>query len=246
MFIVGVGVNDKLNGKKTLAHLNYQAIHRMWHPTKNQGKLPADFTHASIKRVWLRCPGCNHGCGRHHESEARLHSLTRNGGHVVCHYCESEAGSFCECRSVESDPRLSKEWHSGNPPSREVAKSSHKSFLWVCLEGHLPYMATCNNRSNLNTGCPVCGVNKSRTTRHPVVSVGRPVLAREWDCERNAKSPREVTLGSHYMASWVCSSNPEHPPWQTVVQSRALRGSGCPACVSQNRFKPKFFGPTCG
>jgi len=237
--VAGVGFNDK--GKKTLAHPEYHMIQSMWHPTLNLGKLPADFNHKSHQRVWLCCPGCIHECGRRHEWEARGNLLTQKG-HIVCPYCACGYGGFCECRSVESDPRLLREWHPSNPPANKVSKCSQKKVLWLCLEGHPPYKATCNKRCNHNSGCPVCGIEKCRTPHHPLVSVGRPDLAKEWDHKRNTKLPSQVTLGSRYKAFWACSSNPAHPPWQVAVQSRALRGTGCPACMTMNRFKPRKFG----
>jgi len=238
-FVAGIGFNEEV--KKTLAHLDYHVKQGMWHPTKNQGKLPADFTHGSHQRVLLCCPGCIHECGRHHEWEAKINNLTRYGGQIICPCCNSGSGGFCECRSVGSDPRLFKEWHPSNPPASQVSKSSHKRCLWVCPQGHPPYKVSCYSRCTLNSGCPLCGNIKKWTTRHPVVSVGRLDLAGQWDHERNTKLPSEVTLGSTYMAWWVCPSYPEHPPWQSMVQNRALKGNGCPACV--NRFKPRKFGP---
>jgi hypothetical protein len=203
--------------------------------------VPADFPHKSHRRVWLRCPGCIHECGRHHEWDARIHDLTRHGVRLVCPYCASGSGGFCSCRSVENDPRLSKEWHRSNPPANLVAKSSsHKKYVWVCLEGHPPYKASCDQRCTQNTGCPVCGVEKRIS--HSVVSVGRPDLAEEWDLQRNSKLANKVTLGSHFKAWWVCSSHPEHPGWQASVQDRALKGNGCPACKTMNRCKPRQFG----
>jgi hypothetical protein len=113
--VTGAGFNDK--GKKTLAHPEYQLIQGLWHPTRNLGKAPGDFTYKSSKRVWLRCPGCIHECGRQHEWEARVDKLTRHEGRVVCPYCNSMAGKFCPCRSMANHPRLSKEWHPSNPPA---------------------------------------------------------------------------------------------------------------------------------
>jgi hypothetical protein len=191
--------------------------------------------------VWLRCPGCIHECGRHHEWEAQIFHLTAYGDRTVCPYCISKNNKFCPCRSVGSDPRLSKEWHHSNPPASEVAKCSGKQVFWICSEGHPPYKASCNSRCTRNTGCPACGLKK---TRHPVLSVGRPDLAKEWDRNRNSKLASEVTLGSNVKAWWVCSSNPEHPGWQTGVHNRALAGNGCPVCACQasNRFKRRQFG----
>jgi hypothetical protein len=148
-------------------------------------KIPAEFTYKSNHRVWLRCPGNINECGRQHEWEARIYSLTYKGGEKVCTYCYCGHGGFCPCRSVENDPRLSKEWHPSNLPANQVFKSSGEKVVWLCPEGHPPYKASCNKRS-YNTGCPVCGAEKRRTTRHPVVSVGRPDLAKEWDFERNS------------------------------------------------------------
>jgi len=165
-------------------------------------------------------------------------------GYLVCPSCDSRGGSFCECQSVANDPSLSREWHLDNPSARGVAKSSRGRYLWLCPNGHPPYTTSCNNRCSQNHGCPICGDEKKGSTRHPLISVGRPDLAKEWDTRRNTRSPIEVTLGSRYVASWICSRNPEHPPWQTSVQTRALRGCGCPACIPQNRFKARTFGPS--
>jgi hypothetical protein len=131
-------------GQKTLAHQDYRLIRSMWHPTRNQGKAPVDFAHKSNQKVWLRCPGCLHGCGRIHEWEAR--PSTSDGGHVVCPYCRSGNFGFCECHSVAQDPRLFKEWYSSNLPASKVVKRSKKKYLWQCSEGRPPYIATCSDR----------------------------------------------------------------------------------------------------
>jgi len=243
LLIAGVGFNEQ--GRKTLAHPDYPVIQGMWHPTLNLGKLPADFTFKSNRKVWLRCPGCIHGCGRHHQWEAMVFSLTTNGGNMVCPSCESRGrgGRFCECQSVAGDSRLFKDWHPSNPHANQVAKKSNTKYLWKCPEGHPPYTASCHNRCQNNTSCPECGVGLRQVTHHPVVSVGRPDLAGEWDPKRNTKLPNEVTLGSRYRAWWVCRNKPEHSPWEAIVYSRALFGTGCPACRTINRFKPRQFGP---
>jgi hypothetical protein len=72
--------------------------------------------------------------------------------------------------------------------------------------------------------------------------VGRPDLAREWDSRGNSKPPGDVTLGSRYVASWVCREDPQHPTWRCSVQNRALRGNGCPACQSLNRLRGRTVG----
>ena len=213
----------------------------MWHRKLNQGKQPADFTHGSEKKVRLRCRGCRHGCGRQHEWEARVKKLTRNKGRIVCPFCESKR-RFCECQSVAANERLLAEWHPDNPPATQVAKASRRKYLWKCPNGHAPYMASCSNRYTQNTGCPVCADARLADTKHPLLSVGRPDLAKEWDVKNKDRSPNEFTLGSHYKAWWRCRDNPQHLPWHAVVKDRALKGSGCPSCTYTNRFKERIFG----
>jgi len=42
--------------------------------------------------------------------------------------------------------------------------------LWLCLKGHPPFKVRCDSRSSRNTGCPGCGAEGSRMTRHPPLS----------------------------------------------------------------------------
>jgi hypothetical protein len=240
----GAGFNNQ--GRKTLAHPEYHLIQSWWHPTNNLGKLPGDFTHGTRSFIWMRCRGCKYKCGTHHEWMVKVKDLisnvSRRGGYIVCPSCESKGG-FCECQSVANHPKLFREWHPDNPPAREVAKNSDGQYLWLCLadRGHPFYEACCFGRSMSNSGCPGCGREGSRTTGYPVVSRGRPDLAAEWDPTRNNKLPSQVTLGNHYRAWWVCSSNTMHDPWQAMVYSRALRGTGCPAC-ERSTTSPRSFG----
>jgi hypothetical protein len=231
-----VGDNSNEMDGKTLAHPVYHRIHSMWDRQANGGKLPADFTHGSRQKVHLQCSGCKHGCGRQHKWEARVNALTRRHSRTSCPLCHGGTGGFCACQSVANVPRLLGEWHPSNPPPETVAKSSHTKRLWVCLEGrgHPPDSTSCASRSTNNSGCPICGKERCKTPHHPLVSVGRPDLARDWHSTLNTKLPSDVTLGSRYRAWWNCSSNP-HKPWPATVFNRALLGCGCPACAPVNR-----------
>jgi hypothetical protein len=147
-----VGFNAQ--GKKTLAHSDYHLIQSMWHPTKNEGKVPADFTHGSGQKIWLQCPGCIHKCGRIHEWKAEVSDLSRSESISLCAKCLSRSG-VCPCRSVANHPILSKEWHPDNPPAIDVSFNSSVKYLWICRAGHLPFKARCSDRCCTNTGCPL-------------------------------------------------------------------------------------------
>ncbi len=61
----------RVEGQSTLA--DYPSIVQWWHPTKNGGKLPSDYTHASNQRIWLQCPGCP-DCGKVLRSPCLIHN----------------------------------------------------------------------------------------------------------------------------------------------------------------------------
>ena len=57
-----------------------------------------------------------------------------------------------------------------------------------------------------------------------------PVLAAQWDTERNGTlTPQQVTLTSNRKAWWICEKGHS---FQAVIASRA-NGSGCPYCTNK-------------
>jgi hypothetical protein len=131
--------------------------------------------------------------------EAVVAGLTQRGCHIVCPFCDSRVTSFCECRSVAVDPRLSREWHPSNPPATQVATANNKIYTQESNKCHPPCQARCRHRSTGNTGFPECWALRRGTTHkpssHPMLSAGRQDLVGEWDPTRNETSPSEVTLG---------------------------------------------------
>jgi hypothetical protein len=76
-----------------------------------------------------------------------------------------------------------------------------------------------------------------------VASFERPDLAGEWGLERNGEMSSEVTLGSRYMAQWICRKDSGHVFWRFPMQRRALCGCGCPACASRlTNSNPELLG----
>ena len=94
---------------------------------------------------------------------------------------------------------------------------------WKCQEGH-NYKAQIVERRR-GKGCPFCsgrrvlpGFNDLATTN--------PGLAKEafnWN-------PQDYSAGSDVKVNWKC---PEGHIFESVIHSRALRGSGCPYCTGR-------------
>jgi hypothetical protein len=60
------------------------------------------------------------------------------------------------------------------------------------------------------------------------LAVINPVLAKEWDYERNTLIPEKIAARSCQKVHWVCSKNPAHR-WQAKVVDR-VNDHGCPVC----------------
>ena len=90
----------------------------------------------------------------------------------------------------------------------------------------------------------VDGLHPQRGNRLPLYCTGRkvtpkqgglmkqfPLLAAEWDVEKNAPlTPQDVTTGSHKLIWWRC---PRGHSYRSAVKTRA-QGSGCPYCAGKN------------
>jgi G:T-mismatch repair DNA endonuclease (very short patch repair protein) len=120
-------------------------------------------------------------------------------------------------------PNLASEWSSANDDDvSRIGERHTDAALWICAAGHGDYLRTVAQRLR-GRCCPACA------------SLGcqRPDLASEWSAQ-NSLSAFEVTVKNGYLAEWVCSRTPAHPPWKAKVADRS-NGSGCPACVLHNR-----------
>jgi hypothetical protein len=85
-----------------------------------------------------------------------------------------------------------------------------------------------------NSGCPQCAIKANgkksqerNLTPDYNLKILRPLLAEEWDYEKNNKSPEKVLPYSNLYAFWVCSICGYK--WMALVSSR-FAGNGCPAC----------------
>ena len=80
------------------------------------------------------------------------------------------------------------------------------------------------------TGCPYCTGRKVTPKQGGLVKQF-PLLAAEWDIERNAPlTPRDVTPSSHKLIWWRC---PKGHSWRAAVYSRTTLGTGCPVCTGR-------------
>ena len=197
------------------------ALLQEWHPTKNLPLTPRDVTCGSARKIWWRCE-------KGHEWEAKIWSRTSSKG---CPYCAGRKvlPGFNDLATRE--PEIAGQWHpTKNLPltPQTVTYGSRQKVWWQCEKGHT-WQAAVYTRIGSGSGCPYCagkraspGENDSRSQR--------PSLAAQWHPTKNGTvTPADVTVGSHYMAWWICEKGHE---WQALVKSRAS-GCGCPVCTNR-------------
>lgn len=132
---------------------------------------------------------------------------------------------------VSDFPELVAEWHptkNGSKLPEDYTRGSGKKVWWTCAYGH-EWQATISSRPR--NGCPYC----SGLYVLPGQSLAdvNPTLCKQWDYDKNAKSPSEYAPKSGKKVWWRCSKGEDHR-WLAVIHSRTSEGDGvgvgCPFC----------------
>lgn len=213
-------------GKKAQAGFNdlatqYPELARQWDYTKNIPVLPADVTTGSHRLVWWKCE-------KGHSWRASIRSRASGCGCPVCAGRQILVG---ENDLATVDPELAQEWdttRNGKLTPQDVLPGTEKKVWWVCEHGH-HWRAAVSARTNRQSGCPYCSGKLVLPGFNDLASQN-PVLAAQWDTERNGTlTPQQVTLASNRKAWWICEKGHS---FQAVIASRA-NGTGCPVLHKQ-------------
>lgn len=195
-----------------------------WHPTKNGDLLSSMVKEGSSANVWWRGK-----CG--HEWQTEVHVRTKDSN---CPYCTNRKLLKGYNDLTTCAPAAASEWHptkNGDlTPDNVLAYSTQEAF-WLGKCGH-EWSAKIVNRTK-GSECPYCnntlvlkGFNDLCTTH--------PALAIEWHPTKNDVTTDTVTAGSHKRITWVCEKGHE---WETSVNARVARNSGCPYCANKKLLK---------
>ncbi len=188
-----------------------------WNYEKN-GKLTAEHFFAySNKKVWWKC---NKG----HEWQASISDRNNGKG---CPYCASKKVLQGYNDLATINPILASEWNyeknDGLKPI-EVLPNSHKKVWWKCNKGH-EWQAVIKSRNSGN-GCPYCSGRLVVKGKNDLQTIN-PILASEWDYEKNDKlTPTDVLPNSNKKVWWKCSCGHS---WVARIADRN-NGTGCPIC----------------
>ncbi len=217
-------IRTSLPGKIGLGNFaeERQALIKEWHPTKNGGLHPGDFSLKSSKLITWICSS-----NKAHVWKARICYRANGGG---CPYCSNKKVNEENCLLTIS-PSLAAEWHptkNGGLKPKDVVAGSNKKVWWQCTKNpEHAWITPVDVRNREKTGCPVCSGNKVHISN--CLSTVNPSLAAEWHPTKNGGlKPKDVVAGSNKKVWWQCSKDLSHE-WKSTVGARN-RGNKCPIC----------------
>jgi len=235
-------INNKINGngcpicagKKVVKGYNdiatlFPQLAAEWDYENNPGSSPDMFTKGSDQVVfWKDKKG--------HIWHATISSRTQGIG---CPYCAGQKVLPGENDLQTVNPDLAAEWlyeKNGDLVPSNVLPGSNKSAWWKCKTCGYEWKALISSR-NAGRGCSKCGrANAPQAHRLSVIkkkgSLGDnyPILAKEWDTERNTdQTPWTIPSGSNIKVWWKCKKGHS---WPATISSR-VAGNKCPICSSE-------------
>ena len=200
----------------------YPDVAAEWNYEKNNGLRPSDVTYGSAKKVWWRCE-------KGHEWETQVRTRTRGKG---CPYCSGRAPANEKLSLAALYPDIAAQWlqdKNGFLKPDEVRPSSRNKVWWRCEKGH-EWMTSVDNRVYNGCGCLVCAGKRVQKGFNDLATVN-PILAREWNTEKNnGLTAEEVHPGSNKSYWWKCALGHE---WKATPSSRTIGGNCCPYCANR-------------
>ncbi len=206
-----------------------------WHPTRNGKLLPGMFGINSNDYAWWKCSICGH--------EWRTTIIHRGGKcNSGCPECskKTRGKTFTKAKVKENgsladnNPLLAAEWHllkNENLTPTDITAKSNKKVWWLCPRCNHEWEATPNNRVK-GSGCPCCSGRVPKIGENDFETLF-PILAEEWDFEKNAPhKPNEFLSKSGRRVWWKCKTCGHE--WVTEIRNRT-EGQGCPSCTKKKR-----------
>lgn len=174
-------------------------------------------------------------CGHHWVAEIRM----RTKGGQGCPECgKRKMGDTLRANKLNAGaqsletayPDIAKEWdyeRNGNVYPKMVLPNSNMKVYWKCVVCNYSWLASVNNRTNGQSGCPACTNHIVVAGKNDLATV-YPQLAHEWHPTKNySLSPSQVGAGSREKVWWMCKFGHE---FQCRINDRVSKNVGCKEC----------------
>ena len=222
-----ISILEQINiSEKTNSIASYcPEIKQYWDHEKNGKITPEQISHASSKKIYLRCE-------LGHTWEVTASNFP---SHPWCPYCSGRRVLSGFNDLFTTNPELKQFWSKNNTIDPKTIKSGcNSNVLWYCpnCKGEYDMKVVAKVRT---PGCPYCSGHRVLKGYNDLASLV-PELISDWNYEKNYPlKPDEVTRGSNKNVWWKCHvCNYE---WRTVVYSRGVLKRDCPACKKKKSEK---------
>lgn len=201
----------------------YPEVAKEWHPMKNNGKQPSDFSYGSDKKVWWLCK-------KGHEFPAYIKHRTIS--HSQCPYCSRNNSKTAVSDSLAVKfPGVLTYWDykKNEILPEKVAPYSTKDYWWTCHNPSHPSHLASPKEKVKNTGCPYCAGRLVCETNS--LATLYPDIAKEWHPVKNGElTPNDVIGGSSLKVWWLCEKGHEFP---SRIYNRTTNNRKCPYCANK-------------
>lgn len=195
-------------------------IAKQWHPGRNKGRVPSEFTRFShFDAIWM--------CDRGHEYPMPIYRRSRGCGCSVCDGKRIVSG-VNDLKYLA--PNLAKEWdYSKNEVEpNSVALHNHEKFYWLCSKCGHSWRTSPNNRAS-GKGCPKCSGHVVDPEINSLATMN-PLLRNQWDNEKNAPlTAWDVAAYDNRDYYWICENGHSFP----ASPANRMKGTRCPYCTGK-------------
>lgn len=206
----------------------YPYLINEWDYEKNGNLSPEMFNAFSSVSVWWKC-------SLGHSWQALISNRTGKNK-TGCPYCSGKYVLVGFNDLATKMPDLAKEWnYEKNTPllPSQVTCGANRRVWWKCSKGH-EWSAIINHRVRRGSGCPYCSGRYAISGENDLATKF-PLIAEEWNYDRNIIMPSEVKPYSHKKVWWRCSKGHE---WQSTISNRT-GGQGCFECGKRKSNEAK-------
>jgi len=130
---------------------------------------------------------------------------------------------------IKKNRKLMKEWDKEKNSGislNNLLSGSNRSVWWKCDKGH-SWEDTVNHR-NAGRNCPYCSNHRILAGFNDLATT-HPLIANDWDKDKNELTAKDVVAGSHKKVWWKCSRGHEY---EATIKDRT-NGANCPYCVNR-------------
>ena len=214
-------------------------LSKEWDYELNNPLTPEMFTPNSEKKVWWLCK-FGHSC----EASIKNRHI-KESGCPIC-YRDNMGENLRKTLLLKSgktfaseNPNLISEWDfSLNKFSPyEVAPKTNLKAWWICELGHSYEQSIAGKTKGY--GCPQCSSKKRskiardiRINKTGTLDEIYPLIANQWDNDKNDSKANEFPPGSKEKVWWICQFGHS---WKTGIYNRTIQKQGCPLCFNDNR-----------